>query len=278
MKRFEAQTNDDIAGFVYSTTNYDQFSLSDLNRSISKSHVKKLVKELKYNPEMPLPPIEVAPDFSIVDGQHRFTALKECHLPVYYQVDNWLSINDTIEINANQVAMKAADYIKIQSKRGNKNYIGLSNMIKKYGRVGSIASIAAIFYRPGINKKNNICATSGGSTSQKIKSGKYHFDYDNQFEKENFMIFLENLKDKKKLRGRMPTISALAIADWYFNPKVSRDRLFKVLNAELLQQMNRSRDFSKKVIAAEYNYGLSTNRIKFTYYEDSQGYHFEFIN
>lgn len=92
------------------------------------------------------------------------------------------------------------------------------------------------------------------------------------------MIFLENLKDKRKLRGRMPTISALAIADWYFNPKVSRDRLFKVLNAELLQQMNRSRDFSKKVIAAEYNYGLSTNRIKFTYYEDSQGYHFEFIN
>lgn len=275
MKRFEAQTTDEIAGFIYHTKNYSQFKLSDLNRSISRSHVKKLVKELRENSRIPLPPIEIAPNFNIVDGQHRFCALKECNLPIYYQVDNWISINDTIEINANQVAMKTIDYIKIQSKRGNKNYINLAKMAKKYSEIGSVTSIASVFYQPSY-KNSKIGAAGGGSISKVIKSEKYHFDYDHQLEKENYMTFLKRLKKEKRVRGRIPAMSVLAISDWYFNPQVNKKRLFKILSLELLQQMNRSRDFCKKKIGEEYNYGLRINRIKFSYFEDAKGFHFKF--
>ena len=75
---------DEQVGIYYQTNNYSKFStLESSNRDANPQHVEKLKKSIQ---EIGLiTPIQVDKDFVIVDGQHRFHALKSLGYPITYQ-------------------------------------------------------------------------------------------------------------------------------------------------------------------------------------------------
>lgn len=63
---------------IYATKDYEKFILSSINRQVNDRRVDRIVQNLKQHNTMP--PIEVKQQgdkLLIVDGQHRFYALRK---------------------------------------------------------------------------------------------------------------------------------------------------------------------------------------------------------
>jgi hypothetical protein len=69
---------------VHATTNYKRFKILSYNRPLVKATLKKLETLTESENRMPMYPITVDKDFSIIDGQHRFAVCKKMKLPVSY--------------------------------------------------------------------------------------------------------------------------------------------------------------------------------------------------
>lgn len=100
-----------------STSNYDLFKYSGLNRKINKIHVQRLITEserMKENGQEPnitkLSPVLVDTKMHVIDGQHRIKAMEALSLPVYYIKAN-LKANDIVAVNAKRQVWKLNDYI-----------------------------------------------------------------------------------------------------------------------------------------------------------------------
>ena len=83
-----------VLATIYATKDYENFKINDINRTVSQPRVERMVKTL--NNEKFVPPIEVKKDrdgkYIIVDGQHRFSALRQLgrSIPFYETYsDDW---------------------------------------------------------------------------------------------------------------------------------------------------------------------------------------------
>jgi len=80
---------------LHETKEYDMFNFLESNREINSSTVKKLVKSIKDKGLQV--PIVVNDDRDIVDGQHRFIALRQLGYAVPYIVSHvWHNEDDTV--------------------------------------------------------------------------------------------------------------------------------------------------------------------------------------
>ncbi|RAI79318.1 hypothetical protein BFS35_012220 [Macrococcoides goetzii] len=120
--------NCDIAYSVYKSKNYNLFKFIKSNRDISKTHVEKLVTQIEADYEFP--PIIVKPNGEILDGQHRFTALKQCGKPIEFIIRNEIK-QDTLQ-KSNQFVSKwnLKDHINFFSLEGNEDYQELDKDIQ----------------------------------------------------------------------------------------------------------------------------------------------------
>ena len=67
---------------VIQTNDYDIFQHIDGNRTVNQLHLKRLKDSI--NEEYIPVPIVVNNRYQIIDGQHRFEAVKEMKKPVYF--------------------------------------------------------------------------------------------------------------------------------------------------------------------------------------------------
>jgi len=80
------------------TTDYNLLRMNKLNRSVNQNHVNKLIESIKTNGLQV--PVIVNNENQIVDGQHRFIALKKLKYKVPYLVSpNWSDNEDTVQAN-----------------------------------------------------------------------------------------------------------------------------------------------------------------------------------
>lgn len=117
------------------TTDYSMFKQAK-NRNVD---AKKVAKKKKSIAQINLQqPIIVNKRFQVVDGQHRFQALKELGLPINYVVSyNWSSDEDTATMNNTQDSWNTENWAEFRASQGNiemkkaiilaKNYVALSD-------------------------------------------------------------------------------------------------------------------------------------------------------
>ena len=109
---------------IHETKNYSKFSLITYNRNINENHVEKIKNSMKtHGNQMP---IFVDPNFLIMDGQHRFTALKRLGWPIKYIIIDiqGADICDfLIDVNTISEKWKPLDYLNMYCQLGNQNYI-----------------------------------------------------------------------------------------------------------------------------------------------------------
>jgi hypothetical protein len=161
------------------TKNYELFKFFDFNEKdrISTQHVEQIKESIKKNGFIESNPILVNSDFYIIDGQHRFLALKELDKEIPYIIAN----NDEsliIDLNSTQKKWNFENYVNYYSMcKKNENYIRLLETAKKCGTTVSI-----IIY---LSFKNH-----------SIKNGKLNFS---EKEAKEIESFYENYKYLMKI-------------------------------------------------------------------------------
>lgn len=115
---------------VFETSDYAKFKFMLGNRHINLSSVKKIEESIAQN-GFKMCPILVNEKFEIVDGQHRFTALKNLGLPIYYIIENGLNIEDCKILNLNVKNWSMTDFLKSYSDMNNTEYVKLSKFISE---------------------------------------------------------------------------------------------------------------------------------------------------
>lgn len=78
-------------------------------------------------------PILVNERKEIIDGQHRFEALKSLNLPVYYVIGEGLSIDDARVLNIDQRNWTPMDYAESYATSGDESYQIYLDTRKQYG-------------------------------------------------------------------------------------------------------------------------------------------------
>ena len=122
------------------TKEYSKFKFLKENRAIKPSTVKKLEQSFRDFGVIPGRPILVDTFFNIIDGQHRFVALKNLELPITYEVITGNVIAKTMTLNSSQSQWKLIDYIKSYADQNVDCYRRLLKFEEKY-KFGVSASI-----------------------------------------------------------------------------------------------------------------------------------------
>ena len=155
------EDKDTIHSMVYKTTDYTKFRILEGNRDVLNSRKQKIRKSVKENGQL-FSPIIVNEKMQIIDGQGRFEVFRENSLPIYYVMEQGLTLKDCVILNSTSTSWTLQDYIDSYVAQGNENYIRLNSLIKTHP-LCSIRTI--IFAASGISDMHN-------SDKYNVKSGK----------------------------------------------------------------------------------------------------------
>lgn len=122
------------------TTNYERFKFIDGNRPITQSNLKQKIDSIQRVGYIDGNPIICSKDMYektkmlyIIDGQHRFTALKKLGMPIPYELISGDVVTLIKELNASQKAWQLRDYINMWVNRRYPTYLKLNDFINKNG-------------------------------------------------------------------------------------------------------------------------------------------------
>lgn len=129
------------------TTNYGLFGKLKGNRIVSPSHVKKIRQSLRKQQIKEVPIIVVCnptpedgrPPFLIMDGQHRFDALKEESFPITFVVIDDVEYKDEREVlnvvellNTSSMEWDVTAFMGSKCELGDENYIRYAKVYNRF--------------------------------------------------------------------------------------------------------------------------------------------------
>lgn len=255
MERFKITTTDKEIGHIYQTYDYKKFKIDQLNRPVNRQHADNLYKKLIKNPDFILEPIIVDLHFNIIDGQHRYTALRKAKLPINYIVDTKIHIGDAKTLNSNARNWQPEEYLIVLANAGNPNYQHLRQMYQQYKDNFALSTLIAAF-----NKSS--AALSHGPT-RAFKKGNYIFNSAQRLEIGQYLDWLISLQRQLGINNKVPRYVLASIKPWYFNQKVSRQRLKKCLTRQIITNFTSNVNHNQMQIGQAYNKYLTANRINY---------------
>ena len=120
---------------VYSTTDYSIFNISEMNRIIKLGNVSAIKNSILLNGQQK--PIIIDSDFFIIDGQHRFSALKSICMPVEFIFANNLGQTEKEKLNvmeSQNTSFSWSNYEKLVLRaKIDDNYLRLKNLVDNFG-------------------------------------------------------------------------------------------------------------------------------------------------
>ena len=115
---------------VHTTTDYFLFKPVNGNRNKNMLHLNRLKKSISDNYLFTV--IIVNENYEIIDGQHRFEAIKELKLPLNYIIMKGYSLREVQILNANSKNWNAEDYLEGYCNLGFKDYMVYRDFKNKY--------------------------------------------------------------------------------------------------------------------------------------------------
>lgn len=271
MKRFETDTIDEKVGSIYKTFDYSKFKIDEINRPVNRPHAKSLYSKLIKDPNFVLEPIVVDKNFVIIDGQHRYTALRKAKMPIIYFVDRNINIADARILNSKQKNWSPKDYLIVFSRAENQNYIALLKEAQQFEKNFAITTLNSIFS----DTKGKVRFLHG-SASRDFKDGKFKFDFKNKNKKEQMLDFISKNKShfKSPKASKIARNTVLPIMAWWLNPTVNLERLKKtLLTPKIINKLTNRDSENAKILGQLYNKGLRSNQIKF-FLDENDTFHF----
>lgn len=121
--------SDKISHYL-TTKDYSKFKFIKGNRDINKTHLEKLKASIakKYLHTV----ITVNERFEIIDGQHRYCAIKDLGLPLNYIVCDGYELDEVHVLNTNNEKWNWKDYLNGYCNSGLKDYLLFMEFKEKY--------------------------------------------------------------------------------------------------------------------------------------------------
>ena len=131
---------------VYSTKNYDVFNISELNRNVKSTNVNIIKNSILAEGQQK--PIVIDDKMFIIDGQHRYYALKELDLPVEFVLStrSGVTMKDKMNVMESQntsFSWTNMEKLELRAKIDD-NYSRLKKLIDDYG-FGLTVTCAILF-------------------------------------------------------------------------------------------------------------------------------------
>ena len=146
------------------TNQYNKFSFFNTNREINLSHVKKIMDSIQVHGL--LEEITCNENYEIIDGQHRFIALKNLNLPILAKIKIGATADAIIPSNIVRRGWTIMDYINYYSQKGYEHYNLLEEVIAENKDVNlGTSSIIEIYYKEDTHYE-----------VKKLRSGNYKID------------------------------------------------------------------------------------------------------
>lgn len=180
--------------------NYELFKFIDSNRNLNRNHINKLKDSISKNGYIENCPIIVNKNMEVLDGQHRFVALKEMGLEIPYTISDTTKNKILIDLNILQKKWTVLDYVHYYAtEEQNKYYIKLQELIKETG-----FDVTTI-----LTAMNNV--PIGGYYTQAVKEGNFTI---NPIQETAVRIFHKHAKELSNLlRIKMNTRFYKALID-----------------------------------------------------------------
>jgi hypothetical protein len=151
---------------IQKTENYDLFKRISGNRTINKAQISRLQASFDENPELiSAVPVIVNDKMEIIDGQHRFNALKKLGMPIYYFKVGKLGLKAVQVLNSATKTWSPLDYAKSYSELDKKDYDVYLDFKKRYRFPHNIL-LSYLGTSSGLDKDVN-------NTNRKFKEGKF---------------------------------------------------------------------------------------------------------
>ena len=233
---------------IKQTTNLDMFGFHEQNRTINRGAVLRLAESIK---RVGLKvPITVSRNKVILDGQHRYEAIREINktarkpVQLSYIVRN-MSIADIAEMNANQTAWRMSDWIRYYARGGNENYVALEKASKIF-KPHKISSICALL------------SPNEGAHTKVVTSGRYVYDMTPEKKK-----ILDKLIEYGKMNPAFTSKAVLlAIIELRKLEGFRLNRLFAALDLHFESILTQSgKDNWARHFVRFYNKSLRTGRL-----------------
>ena len=116
---------------VIQTNDYDIFQHIDGNRTVNQLHLKRLKDSI--NEEYIPVPIVVNNRYQIIDGQHRFEAVKEMKKPVYFIKIQGLGLEQVHRLNKDTKDWNADDFLEGYCRMKKEDYLRYREFKEHYG-------------------------------------------------------------------------------------------------------------------------------------------------
>jgi hypothetical protein len=117
---------------IYQTRDYGFFKITDKNRIIIPSHVKRLSHSMKNNGWVRGSYVVVDKNGNVIDGQHRVLAAQDSKVPITYVIENRISVDNIRLLNTNSKNWNIIDHLEYHVKQGNMNYVLLDRFMKNF--------------------------------------------------------------------------------------------------------------------------------------------------
>lgn len=196
------------------TKNYEEFKFKKENREINYNKVMRLKAKLIEDGRQILP-IICNRNMEIIDGQHRFEALKELNWEIMYYVDEAVTSMELISINNTQSNWSLSDYIHYYASLGDAKYIELEKIIKKYNDIPIRVIMCAL--------------TKRYYKDSKIKAGEFNITEEELEEGKECLEWLDILKNNINVRVTEPRIFYFLVVKAYYLEGISRERLYNCI-------------------------------------------------
>ncbi len=117
---------------IEKTKEYDIFKILPGNRSLIKSHIKKLKESIEKSNFLNLHPIVINENYEIIDGQHRLEVAKQLGIDIFYILSTNVTDDHLVTSNVNQKSWETENYIDFFAcKYQNSTYIELKKMMTR---------------------------------------------------------------------------------------------------------------------------------------------------
>lgn len=132
---------------IQTTTDYNLFKTMNGNRAINQKHLEKLIKSIEEKYLFTV--IIVNENYEIIDGQHRYNALKQLGLPINYTIEHNATLFDVQRLNKVNKTWGANDYLDGYCDLGYHDYIILKKFMATYSFSFSECMALLLDSKPG---------------------------------------------------------------------------------------------------------------------------------
>lgn len=217
------------------TTDYFLFKFHKSNRPVNESHVKNLVDSMKQ--EFLFTVITVNEKNEICDGQHRFLAIKELKLPLFYVVMNGYGEKQMRQINSTNKVWSNEDFMNSFINQDKTDYIKYK-MFKNTYKLGHVDCQRILKWNHKSHEKD-------------FKSGNFKID-----NYERACDFMEKLlMIKQYYKGYKRSLFISAMMSLFNNQKFNFDEFISKLKQQQTQLVDCTKvEFYISRIEEIYNY------------------------